>query len=249
MNRARDIRRGLAVAVLAGVVLWSAGCGYFKNVRDDMMDIGTVSIGISPPVMPGEKGKALGFLPHCIGVYVEATDFLHLGALLKRGVDAEWDRRGAGIIEDTRAKFGFGPWHYVRIDQQPITANAYKEEGNELDGWREYMRDLNDPFFDAPAKELIFKYQKEGVPYPYKGWQDWEMFSAEVAIPEPFITHSGLYVRVGFDVSQVFDAVLSLVGIDLYADRAYNMDGSLRFGGEQRPKTAKAGTIERFFGE
>ena len=47
------------------------------------------------------------------------------------------------------------------------------------------------------------------------------MFSLEVAIPEPFILHSGINARVGFDVSEVFDLALGLICIDFYDDNAF----------------------------
>ena len=225
-------RRGLIALMAAIVVLsfLSAGCGYVKNVRDDMMDIGTASVGFTPPVIPGDDGgEAVGPITPTIGVYAEATEFFHLGALGKGSGDLEWDRRGAGVVADSRVKLGFGPFHWGRINQKPIWVNDYKEEGNELDGWREHMREMEDPLFDAPAKELVFREEFNDTRFMHKGWQDWETFSLEVAIPEPFITHCGFYTRLGVDPSQIFDAALSIVCLDLYDDAAYNFDGSPRF--------------------
>ena len=123
-------------------VLAAASCGYLRNVRDDFLDIGTLAVGAVPPVMPfsasdGEGAKSAGFIPPAIGVYVEATDFVHAGALYKDTVDADWDRRGLGIVADERTKLGFGPCHSVKIEQKPIYTNDYKISGNDLDAWRE----------------------------------------------------------------------------------------------------------------
>ena len=89
--------------------------------------------------------------------------------------------------------------------------------------------------FGAISKTMIFKPEKweaygysaggeawESLPWLSQGWQDWETISIEVAIPEPFILHSGFYARVGVDPSQVFDLFLGLFGLDLYGDAAYN---------------------------
>jgi len=220
----------LVAVVLIGLL--NSGCGYLKNVRDDVMDIGTASVGFTPPVVPGSEDAddmAVGPLPPTIGVYAEATEFVHLGALAKASGDAEWDRRGIGLVVDDRTKLGLGPLHWGHINQTPYLVNAYKKEDNELDAWRDHMRDLEDPLFGAPGKELIFRERYNDQRFMEKGWQDWETFSLEVAVPEPFITHMGFYARLGVDPSQVFDAALSLFCIDLYGDAAYDFDGSLRF--------------------
>ncbi|MEF8788306.1 MAG: hypothetical protein V5A84_04485, partial [Planctomycetota bacterium] len=153
----------------------------------------------------------------------------HLGARAKASGDAEWDRRGLGLMADDRVKLGLGPLHWGHINQQPYWVNAYKKEGNKLDAWRKHMRQLEDPLFGAAGKELIFRERYNDQRFMEKGWQDWETFSLEVGIPEPFITHMGFYARAGVDPSQVFDFALSLFTIDLYGDAAYNFDGSLRF--------------------
>lgn len=227
--RLQSVRSWMLVALIGVAVAGSSGCGYLKNVRDDAMDCFMFGVGVVPPVVPGKEGnQAVGFLPPSLGLYVQVTDFFHFGALYKASADLEWDRRGAGVLIDQRSKIGFGPLHRVRIKQTPICVNAYKDEGNQMDGWREHMRNLRDPVFDAPAKELIFRDMKP-QPFLANGWQDWEMISVEIAIPEPFILHSGFNVRAGIDPSQILDFALGLVGIDLYDDNAYRLWGELQF--------------------
>jgi hypothetical protein len=230
MNRKKFFLRGVVILSLTVFLLGAAGCGYFKNVRDDFMDIGTLGAGVVVPVMKTEEGqKAFAPIPHAIGVYVQCTDFFHLGYLTKQTYDLDWDRRGLAVNEDIRTMGGYTFDHSIRLYQNPVAANKYKREGNELDGWRTHMENLKMPFSDTGAKRLIYNKKSEKQPFFYKGWQDWETFSVELAVPEPFILHSGIYLKAGVDPSQVFDAVLSLFCIDLYQDAAYRLDGSLRY--------------------
>lgn len=253
MATKREFIRAALVVLVVGSLLGSAGCGYLKNVRDDFQDILILGAGVTPPTTPvkGEDGgdAVAGIFPPSLGVYVEATEFMHLGGIIKGSGDVEWDRRGLSVGTDCRAKIGLGPAHYVRIYQDPVAANAYKREGNELDGWREHMRDMRDHVYDRPAKELIFADNKNKLPFMHRGWQDWEVFAAEVAIPEPFILHSGFNVRAGVNPCEVFDFALSLFCIDLYNDRAYEYaSGNPRFPVEAQAKAGgekKAGYIDR----
>lgn len=231
MNRIQWILKTvLLAAVGCGFFFSMTGCGYVKNVRDDFLDIGSVAVGGAVPAGPPQKGEETESTILPVGIYAQATDILHVGAIQKTTTDLSWDRRGLAITRDNRAKFSFGPAHFIRIDQAPVIANAYKTEDNELDGWRNYMRQWEGPFFETPAKELIFR-QKEGfLPYFYQGWRDWDGISLELAISDPFILHSGVYARVGAHPGQAVDFVLSLFALDfLYYDAAYNLDGTTRF--------------------
>jgi hypothetical protein len=230
-HSSRIAPRGWLIAVTLGLALATQGCGYLKNVRDDLMDCFMIGGGVVTPVMPGDDGPiATGSIPPSFGVYLEATEFLHLGALFKASADIEMDRRATGLVADQRLKLGIGPFHYIDVKQTPIHANDYKWRGNDLDGWRENMRRLKDPIFGRPGKQLIFdKRNDDGKWVLHRGWQDWETFSVEIAIPEPFILHSGINFRVGIDPSQIFDLALGLFGIDLYNDNAYRANGDIRF--------------------
>ncbi|MFW6189336.1 MAG: hypothetical protein ACOC7T_02795 [Planctomycetota bacterium] len=242
MRNGSAVRGTVLIVLIAVMAALSTGCGHLKNIRDDVLDVGTVAVGVVPPVVPGEEGdRAVGFFPPAFGAYAQATDLLHLGAIYKATGDAEWDRRGYGLTVDVRRKFGIGPIHDVYIEQKPYFVNAYKRPDSPMAGWRGRMEDLSDPIFDQPAKVLIFEpehWQAWGyaadngwrsLPWLSHGWQSWETLSLEVAIPEPFILHSGFYARVGFDPSETFDLLLSIFGIDLYGDAAYNFDGSLKY--------------------
>ena len=232
------LRQLFAVTLIGLVVVASSGCGYLKNLRDDAMDCIIVGVGVVPAVVQSKgQTRVVGFLPPCIGAYLQVTDFMHLGALFKITGDVEIDRRGAGALVDYRTKIGFGPLHYIVVKQQPVWVNAYKCEGNQMDGWRKHMRELKDPVFKAPAKELIFQSSRPR-PFLHRGWQDWEVVCLELAVPEPFICHKGCTVRLGFDLSQVLDLLTSVIGVDYYDDNAYKFWGALRFPPveEQQPK-------------
>lgn len=237
------IRRVPGLLAVGCLALTTTGCGYFKNIRDDVMDLGTFAVGAIPPVIcEDDRPIGIGPIPPAFGLYLQASDFCHAGFLYKSTTDIEWDRRGAGITHDMRRKIGLGPFHHIYIQQEPIKANAYKIPYNELDGWRNHMDHLGEPWFGTGAKKLIFEPSRQTWAWPatdYEvcsydalrwfalGWQDWEMISAEIAFPEPFILHSGFYLRAGCDPSQLFDLALSIFCLDLYQDAAYNWCGNL----------------------
>ena len=220
-----------ALAVLLFLALAPQGCGYLKNVRNDLMDCFMIGAGITTPVRgDADQTIASGSIPPSFGVYVEATDFVHLGLLYKNSDDIEMDRRATGIVSDRRFKAGLGPLHYIDIQQEPVIASDWKWRGNDLDGWRDNMRRLRDPLFGRPGKQLIYDKKAEGGQwFLHRGWQDWETFSVEIAIPEPFLFHTGINLRLGVDPSQIFDLFLGIIGLDLYQDDAYRFNGDIRF--------------------
>ena len=57
MRLSRKLRAVAVAALLMVTASFSAGCGYLKNVRDDLMDCGTLSVGIVPPIVPGSDAS------------------------------------------------------------------------------------------------------------------------------------------------------------------------------------------------
>ena len=218
--------------------------GYVKNIRDDVMDCGTMAIGGVPPVTRVKDRLATtGLLPPCVGAYLQVSDVAHLGAIRKKTVDAEWDRRGAGIMLDQRTKFGLGPLHHVSIRQAPVKANEYKHPDGLMEGWQQHMDSLIDPRVGVGAKTLIYEPKRarlwlwkrklsitcDTLPFMPNGWQNWSQTSLEVGVADPLFTHAGLYARVGFDLAEVADLLCSIVGLDLFGDAAYRRSGVLKY--------------------
>lgn len=220
-------QRMILFAVALGILsIALTGCGYVKNVRDDFADIFILGAGITPPVATAQGETYVGsFFPPSFGLFGQVTEFLQLGFIGKVSVDAEIDRRGMGLVADRRLKWGVLFIRGTYIDQTPLWTNLYLREGNELDPWRAYMYNVSDVILHQPAKRLIYREYAPPTVWSWsrleRGWQGWETVEVELALPEPFIFHSGFNLRVGVDVSEAFDFLLSLFCLDLYGDRAY----------------------------
>ena len=57
--RKQTVRKVLALTVFVAALLSATGCGYLKNVRDDVMDLGELSIGVNLPRMGSEATATL----------------------------------------------------------------------------------------------------------------------------------------------------------------------------------------------
>jgi hypothetical protein len=95
----------------------TTGCTYLQNRRDDLTDIFVLGVG-------GTVGG--GPVPSALGLYLEATEFLHLGGMAFEGYTAGIDRRGYGVAAVRETKLGLGPYHFWRIDESHVLANRYK---------------------------------------------------------------------------------------------------------------------------
>lgn len=195
------------------------GCNYLRGRLDDFNDIYTLGIG----------GTIIRDSPYPsgLGVYVEATEMMHVGAMFYRGYMLELDRRGAAVTrveEDLR--WGLGPFKEWRLKEHYEPADAYKagdvrrwqqrmdlkEYHPLLVGW-ERERGLEGP---VPAKRMRF--DDIVVSHYPRGWQDWGYVGVDVAISEPFVLHAGIRVKAGIDLSQILDFLIGIFGADLYED-------------------------------
>jgi len=204
------------MTLLAGLLLATTGCRYLANRYYDFRDLGSVAVGITA------ENSQTGLWPPDLGLYVEATDFLHLGAITHNGYTAEWDLRGSGVYMESRTRLGLLFWQAVHIDQDYMDAqykNYFKTPNNQ---WEKWMRNPVMCWAEAPAKDLTYDHwiqdMQYGVFLRHRGWQYWEYCGAEAAICEPFLTHLGVYARAGFDVSEFSDFLLGWFCIDFKHD-------------------------------
>jgi chemotaxis protein MotB len=168
------------------------------------------------------ENSCSGMLPPALGVYLEATDFAHLGAITHYGYIAETDMRGSGVYYEERCRMGFGPWQALHLDQDYANAaykNYFKTPNTR---WERWMKSSLNSFCDAPAKELVYTHWAKEMQYRcfmlHRGYQYWEYMGAEAAICDPFLTHFGFYLRAGFDVSEVSDFLLGWTTYDFKHD-------------------------------
>lgn len=211
-------QRWLCLIFLAGVLLNTTGCNrYLTNRYYDFRDIVDLGVGVST------ENSATGIVPPALGAYIELTDFAHLGAIRHYGPIAETDLRGSGVYTEARDRIGLGPWQAIHLDQfagKNDCRNYFKTPGTK---WDCKMKSAAHSFNGAPAKDLTYKHWakdlQEGYFLRHRGYQYWEYTGAEVAICDPAFTHWGLYLRFGFDISEVSDFFLGwFCGFDFKGD-------------------------------
>lgn len=202
------------VPVLALLTTALTGCRYGNNRAADFGDIFQLGAGLTT------ENPDSGMLPPSLGLHVQATEFLNLGALHFSGVSAEWDGRGLFAGRESRTRVGIGPYQMVKIDQD--YANGSENYFKKMETlWADRMSSPDMTFNGRPAKELHHEAmlsKKEGAPILHRGWQYWENFNVEASISEPFLTHFGFNLRVGFDPSEISDFVLGWFTVDYKHD-------------------------------
>lgn len=186
----------------------STGCRYATNRAADFQDIFILGGGITT------ENDVTGPWPPSLGVYVQATDFVSLGANHFSGVSAHVDGRGLYAGPESRTRFGllFWDWNWFWEDPELAAENYYKKPGTL---WANRMAELD--VWDRAAKEAhqaILPTQDPAIRHYPRGWHYWETISAEFGISEPFITHLGVHFRAGVDPSEVPDFLLGLFMID-----------------------------------
>lgn len=205
----------MTMFVLLVICLTLTGCSYVCNRLCDFADIFQLGVGVS------SENPKTGLFPPSLGVHVQATEFLNLGALHFSGYSAEWDGRGFFAGEESRTRIGFLPFQAIKIDQNYTDGiENYFKKDEVL--WTKRMNSTNMRWLDSPAKELNYEFWAYktyyGAPLFHRGWQYWENVNVEAGICEPFVTHLGLNVRAGFDVSEVSDWLLGFFLIDYKQD-------------------------------
>lgn len=215
MLRRAGIWNLLVAVLLCLSTLMASGCRYATNRVDDLCDVFQLAGGVTT-----ENPKG-GVLPPSLGLHVQATEFINLGAVHFAGYSAEMDGRGFFAGQENRTRLGLGPLQALQIDQNYAkgSENYFKKSESE---WCRRMAARSLRWHDTPAKELNYRFWADsmhvGWPVMHRGWQYWENCGVELAICEPFLTHVGLTFRVGFDPSEISDFVFGFFGVDFKED-------------------------------
>ena len=215
MNPKRVLLKSVFVCIFLPLLCTGFfGCRYAANRAYDFADIFQIGAGVAA------QNPRTGMWPPALGVHVQATEFLNLGVDHFDGLIAEWDGRGFFAGHEYRTRMGFLPLQTIQVNQDygKGCSNYFKQTG----AWTARMNSSSMRFADAPAKELDYLFWADrlhqGAPLFYRGWQYWENVSFEVGVCEPFVTHLGLHLRAGVDVSEVADFVLGFFCIDFNRD-------------------------------
>ena len=201
------MKKGMALAALLVIVSFLAsGCAYMKNRYYDFRDIIDLEAGAT---FSKPKNGSKYIVPHSLGVYAEATQYLQLGALGFNNMDtlggtAGLDLRGTWTGKETRIRYGFGPWQKYTINQQGYM-DKYKATSMEKDA------------IDLCYRDNIMQGMWRKVPF-FRGRNYWEYFGIELAVCEPLLTHFGLKLRAGIDPCQIMDFFLGWTTLDIYDD-------------------------------
>jgi len=188
---------------------------WWQNRLADLMDIVTIGAGVS---VTDSKRR---FVPPSYGAYVELTSLVTLGYIKHHGNAVELDGRGVGAYsEEYRERWGLGYNRHWQIHQGlgEQYVNYYKDPEVSA-GWAERMAvELGyqtDEGALVPAKQFVHRdtTPQHGSPRGPRGWHHWSYIGAEVAIPDPILTHHGITLRAGVDVAEAFDF---LTGFFLY---------------------------------
>lgn len=211
------LKNVLAVLFLTALTLGINGCAsrYAVNRMADFRDIFQFGLGLTT-----ENPKS-GVIPPTVGLYVQLTEFLNAGAVTFHGKTWEMDGRGFFSGMEDRTRIGILPYQELMIDQDYGEGSEnYFKKSDTL--WNDRMGSKAMRWGNASAKELNYENwsiaRRQGSPIMHRGWQYWENINVEIGIPEPFITHFGLNLRLGFDPSEIFDWILGFTTFDFKKD-------------------------------
>jgi hypothetical protein len=225
-------RLGSALLLASLSVTLLGGCNYLRQRGDDFRDIWVLSVGGTHAV------DQSAWIAPSLGVFAEALWF-GVGAITHNGGSAELlDGRGTFIGLESRTRIGLLIYQWWRIQQVyrnsdtdlpgPAYANGFKDPNPAdpaLAEWHERMANhgytrwlLPSGAYD-PRKIMIHEDGEfHGGWFPLlRGWQ--HLWSVQVSAAAGFpLTHISFYVRVGFDVSEIMDFIVSALGYDMWDD-------------------------------
>ena len=235
MRRSHVRFSAMAVFLTLGCLL-SSGCArYCSNRLHDFCDIFQAGAGITC------ENPGSGVIPPALGLHVQATEFLNLGAVHFTGNTAEMDGRGFFAGAESRTRLGFGPLQAVRVDQDYDGGHANYYKAPETP-WANRMSSRNMLWGKKPAKSLTYQYWANnmhmGAPLMHRGWQYWENLNVELALCEPFVTHLGFSLRLGFDPSEISDFIGGIFCIDFKRDDLTSEE----YRAKTRPSAAVSGS-------
>ena len=216
------------VCLLAGS-LFVVGCGskatpldhWFANRGSDFMDIFSIGVGVSV------ENEEFAELPPSFGVYIELTHFFNLGYIRHMGATMELEGRGAAIYDEDREIWGFGPYCSWEIRQGDEYAHTnYYKDAQASAAWTSRMTGelaLKDGPADSTAGYAKHLIHNDTSPHDAyfgyrRGWHSWEYIGFEIGIPEMLITHHGITLRAGFDISEIADFVTGFFFYDFLED-------------------------------
>lgn len=189
-------------------------CQYVTNRVADLGDVAYAGVGVTA------ENTRSGIWPGALGVHLQATDFVNLGAVCFEGFSAEID--GRGLFAGPEKRFRAGLLHYQRMQVNQDYDVGYENYFKTTESlWVQRMKAFQMRWSNMPAKNLDYYMVEEeiyGKPAFHRGWQYWGTWSLELAMSEPFLTHWGVDLRLGLDISEISDFLLGLVLIDFKRD-------------------------------
>jgi OOP family OmpA-OmpF porin len=209
------VRFSFVACLLLSSTVFTGCSRYGLNRYYDFRDLFHIGAGVTA------ENPVTGRFPPSLGLYFELTDFLHLGAITHNGLSAELDLRGSFAGPESRTRFGFLWWQMLRIDQayEDGVYNNFKDADFP---WVQRMSEWGMRYKGHPAKRLNYDYWSNGFTYGQfmkpRGWQYWAYSGVEAAICDPFITHFGVTLRLGLDISELSDFVLGWFTVDYKRD-------------------------------
>jgi outer membrane protein OmpA-like peptidoglycan-associated protein len=219
MTSRSQFGRMAAILVLVAMVGISvAGCKnahYTANRKYDFYDIWNLGVGF------GFENPKTGPWPPALGVHAQVSDYVNLGAMHFSGYKIERDGRGFFKGMESRTRFGFLPMQSIRIDQDYVDGeyNYFKRDDTL---WARRLDTTMMRFKKSPAKDLNYRYWRDelhkGAPLFHRGWQYWLNSGLEIGVCDPFFTHLGLNLQIGFDMSEVSDWILGYWEFDFKGD-------------------------------
>lgn len=208
----KHMARMMVLMSLAATVIATTGCRYLANRYYDFRDIFEVGAGVTC------ENPETGVVPPALGLHVQATDFLTLGAINFYGGIAELDHRGTFVGPQSTTQMGFLCWQRY-FNRESYSEAAFMNSFKDTEfPWCQRLSSVDMMWMGRPAKSLNYNKWSlattKGSFLTPHGWQYWASTGFQVALCDPILTHAGFTVKAGFDLSEVSDFLLGVLCID-----------------------------------